>query len=472
MAAARRWPIIDLSAAGRRLPRIPLINTEIQRLALSFTHPLFFPFVKFDIAGVENIPESGPAIIVGNHRSYFDPMAIAVTIARTDRTVRFLGKKEVFDAPVIGQIATLLGGIRVDRGTGGDEPLQAAAEALAHGDMVTLMPQGTIPRGKAFFDPKLKGRWGAARLAAMTGAPVIPIGLWGTEKIWPRSALLPNVLNIVDPPVVTIRVGSVVPLKRQSPDADTKRIMKALMDLLPPESKVRHEPTPEELAATLPRGYTGDGEAESQSPAGNRLTARGAGVSPQLVYLLVGRWGMIERMNDTALLHELTEVAERLTARHYETCKPWYPHEFVPWGMGRDFDPDTAWDADEVPLPESLRSALFVNLLTEDNLPYYFQTIDRMFGHDGIWREWSHRWTAEEARHSIALRDFMTVTRMLDPRTLEDGRMSQMSGGQVPEPNSAVDGFVYVALQELATRIAHRNTGRALREHLARPPRR
>ena len=268
MAAARRWPIIDLSAAGRRLPVIPVINTEIQRLALSFTHPLFFPYVKFDIAGVENIPESGPAILVGNHRSYFDPMAIAVTIARTDRTVRFLGKKEVFDAPVIGQIAALMGGIRVDRGTGSDEPLQAAAEALAHGDMVTLMPQGTIPRGKAFFDPKLKGRWGAARLAAMTGAPVIPIGLWGTEKVWPRSARLPNILKIVDPPAVTIRVGAAVPLKYQSPDADTKRIMKALMDLLPPESRVRHQPTPEELAATLPRGYAGDGESETHRRPG------------------------------------------------------------------------------------------------------------------------------------------------------------------------------------------------------------
>ena len=153
------------------MARIPVVNMEIQRLALSFTHPLFFPYAKFDIDGVENIPATGPAIIVGNHRSYFDPMAMAITIARTDRTVRFLGKKEVFDAPIIGQLAAAMGGIRVDRGTGSDEPLQAAAEALERGDMVAVMPQGTIPRGKAFFDPKLKGRWGAARLAAMTGAP-------------------------------------------------------------------------------------------------------------------------------------------------------------------------------------------------------------------------------------------------------------------------------------------------------------
>ncbi|HEY0521021.1 MAG TPA: HAD-IB family hydrolase [Ilumatobacteraceae bacterium] len=268
MAAARRWPTIDLSAATNGMARIPVVNLEIQRLALSFTHPLLFPYAKFDIDGVENIPESGPAIVVGNHRSYFDSIAMAVTIARTNRTVRFLGKKEVFDAPVIGQIAALMGGIRVDRGTGSDEPLQAAAEALAAGDLVAVMPQGTIPRGAAFFDPQLKGRWGAARLAAMSRAPVIPIGLWGTEKVWPRSARVPNVLNIADPPLVSIRVGQPVELKYQSPDADTKRIMKALMGLLPPESRVKRQPSPEELAAALPRGYRGDVDAEQKRRPG------------------------------------------------------------------------------------------------------------------------------------------------------------------------------------------------------------
>ena len=175
-------------------------------------------------------------------------------------------------------------------------------------------------------------------------------------------------------------------------------------------------------------------------------------------------------MNDVALLHELTPVAEKLTERHYESCKPWYPHEYVPWSLGRDFERGAEWDPSEVPLPDAVRSALFVNTLTEDNLPYYFQTLDRMFGNEGIWREWSHRWTAEEARHSIAMRDYLTVTRAIDPKQLEDGRMSQMSGGQVPNPDSPVDGFVYVALQELATRIAHRNTGRALVEHLGDHP--
>lgn len=273
VAAARRWPVLDLSGPsdgsadgtsnGNGMARIPVVNLEVQRLALSFTHPFFFPYATFDIAGTEHIPADGPAIIVGNHRSYFDVAAMALTIARTERTVRFLGKKEVFDAPVIGQIASAMGGIRVERGTGSDEPLQAAAEALQQGDLVAIMPQGTIPRGPAFFEPKLKGRWGAARLAAMTGAPVVPVGLWGTEKVWPRSARLPNVLNVVDPPEVRVRVGAAVPLKHKDPDADTRKIMKAISELLPPESRVKRTPTDAELRATLPPGYRGDPRAET-----------------------------------------------------------------------------------------------------------------------------------------------------------------------------------------------------------------
>lgn len=271
VAAARRWPTLDLSATrgGSALPKIPVVNLEVQRLALSLTHPLLFPYARFDIDGTDHIPTEGPAIIVANHRSYFDVAAMALTIARTGRTVRFLGKKEVFDAPVIGQIAAAMGGIRVNRGTGSDEPLQAAVAALEAGDLVALMPQGTIPRGAAFFEPKLKGRWGAARLAAMTRAPVVPVGLWGTEKVWPRSARLPNVLNLADPPLVTVRVGSPVDMKFRSSDADTRRMMAAIMDLLPPESRERRAPTPEELAATLPPGYRPDATPESARRPGS-----------------------------------------------------------------------------------------------------------------------------------------------------------------------------------------------------------
>lgn len=267
LAATRRWPTLDLSAKAApfkpgdpvsAMASVPSVNMEIQRLALSFVHPLLFPYARFRISGTEHIPTHGPAIVVGNHRSYFDPVAVAMAIARTDRTVRFLGKKEVFDAPVVGQIASAMGGIRVERGTGSDAPLDAAVEALDAGDLVALMPQGTIPRGRAFYDPVLKARWGAARLAARSKAPVIPIGLWGTEKVWPRSARLPNVLNVVNPPTITITVGPPVKLAYRSADADTKRIMKAITDLLPPEAREPHDPTPEEIALAMPPGARAD----------------------------------------------------------------------------------------------------------------------------------------------------------------------------------------------------------------------
>ena len=94
--------------------------------------------------------------------------------------------------------------------TGSDEPLVDAAAALASGELVAILPQGTIPRGPAFFEPELKGRWGAARLAALSKVPVIPIGLWGTEAVWPRSERVPRVWNVTSPPTVRVRVGDPV----------------------------------------------------------------------------------------------------------------------------------------------------------------------------------------------------------------------------------------------------------------------
>ena len=162
------------------------------------------------------------------------------------------------------------------------------------------------------------------------------------------------------------------------------------------------------------------------------------------------------------LLAELAPTAERLLERHLAASKEWFPHELVPWGRGRDFAPEEPWEPSEAPMDPAVRSALFVNLLTEDNLPYYFRTIARMFGEDSAWGTWARRWTAEEGRHSIVIRDYLTVTRAVDPWALERARMQQVAGGVVPEPADAAEGFVYVALQELATRVAHHNTGKLL----------
>jgi acyl-[acyl-carrier-protein] desaturase len=158
----------------------------------------------------------------------------------------------------------------------------------------------------------------------------------------------------------------------------------------------------------------------------------------------------------------LIPTASKLFDRHVNTAKEWFPHAMVPWSRGRDFVEGEEWDPSEVPMPDAVRSSLFVNLLTEDNLPYYFHTIDTLFGKDCVFRAWDRRWTAEENRHAIVIRDYLTVTRSLDPVALERARMAQMCAAVVPEPTEVADGLSYVALQEFATRIAHRNTGKLL----------
>jgi len=162
------------------------------------------------------------------------------------------------------------------------------------------------------------------------------------------------------------------------------------------------------------------------------------------------------------LIRELEPTVEQLLERHLATAKEWFPHELVPWSQGRDFVPGEEWVAPDD--NDAARSALIVNLLTEDNLPHYFRTISAMFGTEGPFGEWSRRWTAEEGRHAIVIRDYLMVTRAVDPVGLERGRMRQVSTGVVPDPPTVMDGLAYVTLQELATRVAHRNTGKLLDE--------
>ena len=249
IATARRWPVEHWD----RPPGVPsVVGLEPYHLLRPFVRPASFPYARFDISGLEHIPAKGPVLLAANHRSYFDVAALALVAARLGRPVRFLGKKEIFDAPVVGIVARSIGGIAVDRGQGSDQPLRAAQAALRAGEVVVVLPQGTIPRGSEFFDPALKGKTGTARLAAATGAGVVPIGLWGTEKVWPRSARMPDFTLVRHPPKVTVRVGPPVSLSRTDAVADTVTIMAAISDLLPEEAREAHEPTADELARTKP----------------------------------------------------------------------------------------------------------------------------------------------------------------------------------------------------------------------------
>jgi putative phosphoserine phosphatase/1-acylglycerol-3-phosphate O-acyltransferase len=253
-ARLHRWPVEQWD----RPPGVPaVVGMEPYDVLRHVVRPELFPYARFDIGGVGAVPTRGPALLAANHRSYFDVAALAIVAARIGRPVRFLGKKEIFDAPVIGPLARALGGISVDRGERPDQSLRQARRALEAGEVVVILPQGTIPRGQSFFDPLLKGKTGAARLAAMTGAPVIPVGLWGTEHVWPRSARTPDFAGVLHPPLVRVRVGAPVMLGLDDAVADTEAIMTSIAALLPDEARLAHEPTPEELARTFPPGRAG-----------------------------------------------------------------------------------------------------------------------------------------------------------------------------------------------------------------------
>lgn len=163
------------------------------------------------------------------------------------------------------------------------------------------------------------------------------------------------------------------------------------------------------------------------------------------------------------LRERLTEAAEQGLARHVAVAKEWFPMG-LPYAVARR--ERGARGARMV--AQGVRRALVVNLLTEDNLPAYHLALWRTFGDRGAWGEWLRLWTAEEGRHAIALRDYVSTTGLIDVFELERLRMSHVrrafEPAFVPE---MLDGLVYLTIQELATRIAHRNTGELIGEPAA-----
>ncbi|WP_074342972.1 acyl-ACP desaturase [Mycobacteroides abscessus] len=172
-------------------------------------------------------------------------------------------------------------------------------------------------------------------------------------------------------------------------------------------------------------------------------------------------------------------VVEENVHRHLGVTKDWNPHDYVPWSEGKNYKAlgGQDWDPEQSKLSEVAKIAMITNLLTEDNLPSYHREIAMNFTMDGPWGTWVNRWTAEENRHGIAIRDYLVVTRSVDPVELEKLRVEQMTRGFSPGQNrqggdelfaeSLFDSVVYVTFQELATRVSHRNTGKACAKPVA-----
>ena len=167
----------------------------------------------------------------------------------------------------------------------------------------------------------------------------------------------------------------------------------------------------------------------------------------------------MSKEHDVELVAAVEPVVERLMAEHRERREHWYAHEYVPWEQGRNFRADP-WEESQATLSPEVRTSLVLNLLTEDNLPYYHAEIAAHMPAGSALERWTHLWTAEEAQHSIALRSYLLTSRNCDPRSLEDDRLHTMEAGHDTGWRDLAALFVYTSAQELATRVSHRNAGK------------
>jgi 1-acyl-sn-glycerol-3-phosphate acyltransferase len=183
---------------------------------------------------LDEIPRDGPVIIAANHASNLDAVVLGSTlIPRIGRRFQWLGKKELFDWPIVGMLARHGGVHPVDRSTADVDAYRLAKRILDEGHVLFVFPEGTRTPDGALQE----ARDGVASLALRTGAPIVPVGIAGSDRVWPRRRLLPRPGGRV-----TVRVGSPFRLADALPPdlprgeakaAATTVIMRRIADLLP-----------------------------------------------------------------------------------------------------------------------------------------------------------------------------------------------------------------------------------------------
>ncbi len=179
--------------------REPWINLALYYMAKwSLMSPILHTYFRGQIYGAENVPQSGSLIIVSNHASYFDPPIVSSSVRRP---VAYMAKEELFSVPGLAQLIKLYGAYPVNRGSADRAAIRAAMECIEKGWAVGVFLEGTRTPDGRITDPKR----GAALLAAKAQVPLLPVSLWGTEKIFVKGSLIP-----ISVPV-TIRIGKLIP---------------------------------------------------------------------------------------------------------------------------------------------------------------------------------------------------------------------------------------------------------------------
>lgn len=206
------------------------------RLAVAVLRPFMVLFTKRSWRGGEHLPPAGGVIVCSNHISHFDPLTLAHFLYESGRTPRFLAKASLFSAPVVGLVLKSSGQIPVYRDSeDAVHALSAAVAAVRRGECIALYPEGTLTLDPALWP--MTGKTGAARIALMTAAPLIPVAQWGPQDVLPAGAHFPRLLPRRTIHVVAGPALDLAPYAGRTVDADvlaevTELIMAAITALL------------------------------------------------------------------------------------------------------------------------------------------------------------------------------------------------------------------------------------------------
>ena len=199
-----------------------------RRFAASLVIPTMKVWTRRTWLGMENVPQSGGVIIVPNHVSHFDPLVVAYYVYSAGRWPRFLAKASLWRVPLLGGFLSKVQQIPVERGSvEAVKSLDVLVNAIDQGGAVIIYPEGTTTREPDLWP--MRGKTGAARLALVTGAPVVPVANWGAERIFdPRT----NRLKFRPRTPVVATAGKPVDLSRWQGATPTRAVLEQMTDAI------------------------------------------------------------------------------------------------------------------------------------------------------------------------------------------------------------------------------------------------